>query len=69
MAPRFSATGMLSAARCMRVLSITQHAWRPITFRMNENNKPVYDFCAVGSCYQYQAAVIGTTSYFFPVNI
>jgi hypothetical protein len=25
-APRFSATGMLSAARCMRVLSITQHA-------------------------------------------
>jgi hypothetical protein len=26
MAPRFSATGMLSAARCMQVLSMTQHA-------------------------------------------
>jgi hypothetical protein len=48
-APRYSATGMLSAAGCMRVLSMTQHAWRPITFRMNENNKHVYDFCAVGS--------------------
>jgi hypothetical protein len=29
---------------------------------MNENNKPVYDFCA-------EAAVIGAMSYFFPVNI
>jgi hypothetical protein len=29
----------------------------------------VYDFCAVGSCYQCQAAVIGAMSYFFPVNI
>jgi hypothetical protein len=36
---------------------------------MNENNKPVYDFCAVGSSYQSQAAVIGAMSYFFPVNI
>jgi hypothetical protein len=51
-APCFLATGMLSAARCMRVLSMTRHAWRLITFRMNENNKPVYDFCAVGSCYR-----------------
>jgi hypothetical protein len=51
LAPCFSATGMLSAARCMRVLSMTQHVWRLITFRMNENNKPVYDSCAVGSCY------------------
>jgi hypothetical protein len=50
-APRFSATGMLSTARCMRVLSMTQHARRPITF-MNENNKPVHDFSAVGSCYR-----------------
>jgi hypothetical protein len=51
-APRFSATGMLSAARCMRVLSMTQNAWQLITFRMNKNNKPVYNFCAVGNCYR-----------------
>jgi hypothetical protein len=36
---RFTATGASPAATRMRILSKTQHAWRPITFGMNEVNE------------------------------
>jgi hypothetical protein len=37
-APRFTATGAWPDAKRTRILSMTQHAWRPITFGMKENN-------------------------------
>jgi hypothetical protein len=35
---RFTATGALPAAKSKRILPMTHHAWRPITFGMKENN-------------------------------
>jgi hypothetical protein len=34
----FTVTGALPAVKGMQILPMTQHAWRPITFGMKENN-------------------------------
>jgi hypothetical protein len=36
MALRFMVSGVLLATRCMRILPMNQHAWRPITFGMKQ---------------------------------